>query len=103
MTIKDIFEKNAVDKGWLNAPDVIKNAQYATIWLIIDATCRQYAKLMCDKQKQICADNALMEQHTGQGKSLVNYVIGQDILHSKDELFISKHSIENSPYPEELQ
>lgn len=59
-------------------------------------------KQMCDRQKQICADNALMEQHTGQGKSLVNYVIGQDILHSKDELFISKHSIENSPYPEEL-
>lgn len=63
---------------------------------------QEYAKLMCDKQRQICADNALMEQHTGQGKSLVNYVIGQDILHSKDELFISKHSIENSPYPDEL-
>lgn len=70
---------------------------------VLEDLFKKLAKQVCDKQKQICADNALMEQHTGQGKSLVNYIIGQDILHSKDELFISKHSIENSPYPEELQ
>lgn len=45
---------------------------------------RKYARLMCDKQRQICADNVELEGDEG------------------DEVWIDKLSILNSPYPEEL-
>lgn len=49
---------------------------------------KEYAKLCCDKQKQICADNADAD---------CNILDYPDV-----EVYVIKDSILNSPYPEEL-
>lgn len=49
----------------------------------------KYARLMCDKQKQICADNAKTKDDSDPLSYTTYYVIDPE-------------TILNSPYPEEL-
>ena len=49
---------------------------------------KQYAREMCDKQKEICDDNLEVETIDS---------------HGQDCCFVNSESIINAPYPKELQ
>ena len=71
---------------------------------------RDYARLMCDKQKEICARNALIKQEYKNNNeevvmnSMQIYNIDKyDSYYFDVEIYADSNSILNAPYPDELQ
>jgi hypothetical protein len=61
---------------------------------------KQYAKQMCDKQMDICANNAKVHYHSRDFRtSSIAPIVRQKVMISE----IHKPSIINAPYPKELQ
>lgn len=77
MTAKEFSDSLMTDFGDLNVPD------FRFLCMI------EYARLMCDKQKNICADTAETKDIHPPGGYL-------------SHMIIDEQSIQNAPYPEEL-
>lgn len=79
-----ILNECAKSSGWNGFDELISQGQPQSIVNILLKAMKKHALLLCYKQKEICADNAQVEDYFG-----TNYVDTKSIL--------------NSPYPEELK
>jgi hypothetical protein len=62
-----------------------------------------YAKLMCDKQREICAKDSKIEQEfTLSFGEPSKYIVDEAELNNY-RVSVNKNSILNAPYPEELE
>lgn len=67
----------------------------------IEKEMKKYAKLMCEEQREICAESANIQINTGTGIDYYKSFSSEE--YPFHESFINLPSILNSPLPEELQ
>lgn len=73
----------------MTAQEFIKGCEHDGSYIPVNEVLRlmnEWAKLMCDKQKEICVDHAFAYREWG-----------------NPGVFVEKPSILNAPYPDELQ
>lgn len=108
--IREVFEKFCREHEWDSPEQLLEEAQFQTIWSFIELTCKEYGRLMCDKQKEICARNAVVkQQYKNNNEEIVTnsmqlYNIDKyDSYYFDVEIYADSNSILNAPYPDELQ
>lgn len=58
MTFEEILEQNCQILGWQDTTDAYYGLDFTPFMNIIKESVKEYAIMLCLKQKEICADNA---------------------------------------------
>lgn len=64
MTIEQIIENNFKKLNWDSLMEAYYNLELVPFMNVIYDSAKEYAKLNCEKQKEICADNAALDTQT---------------------------------------
>lgn len=96
----------------MTAEKFIKGCEHDGSYIPVNEVLRlmkEYARLMCDKQKEICARNALIKQEYKNNNeevvmnSMQIYNIDKyDSYYFDVEIYCDGQSILNAPYPDEI-
>lgn len=97
----------------MTAQEFIKGCEHDGSYVPVKEVLRlmiEYSRTMCDKQKEICAKQALVKQEYTNHKeevitnSMQIYNIDKyDSYYFDVEIYADSNSILNAPYPDELQ